>query len=86
MIRKVFKFYRCVVVGGVDVKIVGINRENRNEMGFGNLQILVLLQIEFSLFPIMILILSIASKPVGKVNLYQESYLTRFFFYAQKGL
>lgn len=57
MIRKVFKFYRCVVVGGVDLKIVGISRENRNEMKFGNLQILVLLQIEFSLFPIMILIL-----------------------------
>lgn len=78
MIKKVFKFYKCVVVGGLDVKIVGISSENRNEMGFGSLQILVLFQIEFSLFPIMMLIFSTESKPVGKVNLYQESYLTRF--------
>lgn len=59
-------------MGGVDVKIVGVSSENRNEMGFGSVQILVLLQIEFSLFPIMMLIFSTESKPLGKVNLYQE--------------
>lgn len=78
MIKKVFKFYKCVVVGGVDVKIVGISSENRHEMGFGSLHILVLLHIGLSLFPIMMLILYAASKPVGKVNLYQELYLRRF--------
>lgn len=67
------------------MKIVGISSENRNEMGFGTLQILVLLQIEFSLFPIMMLIFSTESKPVGKVNLYQELYLPRFCSMLKKG-